>query len=149
MPTGPDVAARGPGPSATRPGQRDEPADAAPGDKPSTWRTALAVISHVGAAVSVGVWVTAALTMADRGLDGTDEGFYLLSYRWWDTSLRNFTAAQYVYGPVFELMGFDIVRLRYFRVVTVLALREQLEGKSGRDGSAGNAEAPAPGAPAE
>jgi len=35
------------------------------------------------------------------------------------------------------------------RVVTVLALREQLEGKSGRYGSAGNAEAPAPGAPAE
>jgi hypothetical protein len=35
------------------------------------------------------------------------------------------------------------------RVVTVLALREQLDGKSGRYGSAGNAEAPAPGAPAE
>jgi hypothetical protein len=32
------------------------------------------------------------------------------------------------------------------RVVTVLALREQLEGGSGRYGSAGNAEAPAPGA---
>ena len=35
------------------------------------------------------------------------------------------------------------------RVVTVLALHEQLDGKSGRYGSAGNAEAPAPGAPAE
>ncbi|MGH3758653.1 copper transporter [Actinophytocola sp.] len=35
------------------------------------------------------------------------------------------------------------------RVVTVLALHEQLEGASGRYGSAGNAEAPAPGAPAE
>ncbi len=35
------------------------------------------------------------------------------------------------------------------RVVTVLALQEQLEGKSGRYGSAGNAQAPAPGAPAE
>ncbi|HEX2130475.1 MAG TPA: copper transporter [Actinophytocola sp.] len=35
------------------------------------------------------------------------------------------------------------------RVVTVLALREQLEGESGRYGSAGNAEAPAPGAPVE
>jgi Copper transport outer membrane protein, MctB len=32
------------------------------------------------------------------------------------------------------------------RVVTVLALREQLEGESGRYGNAGNAEAPAPGA---
>jgi hypothetical protein len=35
------------------------------------------------------------------------------------------------------------------RVVTVLALHEELDGKSGRYGSAGNAEAPAPGAPAE
>ncbi|GAB1511189.1 copper transporter [Actinophytocola sp. KF-1] len=35
------------------------------------------------------------------------------------------------------------------RVVTVLALREQLEGEAGRYGSAGNAELPAPGAPAE
>jgi len=29
--------------------------------------------------------------------------------------------------------------------VTVLALREQLDGKSGRYGNAGNAEAPSPG----
>ena len=35
------------------------------------------------------------------------------------------------------------------RVVTVLALREQLEGGAGRYGSAGNAQGPAPGAPAE
>ncbi|WP_026424343.1 copper transporter [Actinokineospora inagensis] len=35
------------------------------------------------------------------------------------------------------------------RVVTVLALVEQLDGKAGRYGSAGNAQAPAPGAPAE
>lgn len=34
------------------------------------------------------------------------------------------------------------------RVVTVLTLSEQLEGKSGRYGTAGNAQAPAPGAPA-
>jgi hypothetical protein len=33
------------------------------------------------------------------------------------------------------------------RVVTLLALREQLEEKSGRYGTAGNAQAPAPGAP--
>jgi outer membrane murein-binding lipoprotein Lpp len=35
------------------------------------------------------------------------------------------------------------------RVVTVLALREQLEGRAGRYGDAGNAERPAPGAPRE
>ena len=83
------------------------------------------------------VWVTAALTMADKGLDVTDEGFYLLSYRWWDTSLRNFTAAQYVYGPIFELLGFDIVRLRYFRVVTVLAAAGSSAGRSSDGSGAG------------
>ena len=35
------------------------------------------------------------------------------------------------------------------RVVTILALREQLEGGSGRYGNAGTAERPAPGAPQE
>ena len=35
------------------------------------------------------------------------------------------------------------------RVVTVLALREQLEGNAGRYGDAGNAERPAPGSPTE
>ena len=72
------------------------------------------------AGASIACWVTVLVLVADRGLDLTDEGFYLLSYRWWDTNLRNFTAAQYVYGPVFELLDFDIVRLRLFRVVTVL-----------------------------
>jgi hypothetical protein len=43
----------------------------------------------------------------------------------------------------------DNVRTPAGRVVTVLALREQLEGASGRYGNAGNAEAPAPGASAE
>ena len=89
-------------------------------DGAGRWRTALAVCTFLGAAVWVVVWVAAAVTMADRGFDVTDEGASLLSYRWWDTNLRNFTAAQYVYGPVFELLDFDIVRLRLFRVVTVL-----------------------------
>lgn len=43
----------------------------------------------------------------------------------------------------------DNVQTPAGRVVTVLALHEQLADKSGRYGSAGNAEAPAPGAPAE
>ncbi|MGM1062987.1 copper transporter [Saccharothrix sp. Mg75] len=40
----------------------------------------------------------------------------------------------------------DNLDLAAGRVVTVLALREQLDGKSGRYGAAGNAESPAPGA---
>ncbi|GAB3472473.1 copper transporter [Actinophytocola sediminis] len=43
----------------------------------------------------------------------------------------------------------DNVRTPAGRVVTVLALHEQLDGGSGRYGSAGNAEAPVPGAPVE
>lgn len=43
----------------------------------------------------------------------------------------------------------DNVQTPSGRVVTVLALREQLEGKAGRYGDAGNAERPAPGAPQE
>lgn len=43
----------------------------------------------------------------------------------------------------------DNVQTPAGRVVTVLALREQLEGEAGRYGDAGNAERPAPGAPQE
>lgn len=43
----------------------------------------------------------------------------------------------------------DNVQTSAGRVVTVLALREQLAGEAGRYGSAGNAERAAPGAPAE
>lgn len=43
----------------------------------------------------------------------------------------------------------DNVRTPAGRVVTALALREQLEGGSGHYGSAANAEAPVPGAPVE
>jgi hypothetical protein len=43
----------------------------------------------------------------------------------------------------------DNVQTSAGRVVTVLALREQLEGQAGRYGSAGNAERPAPGSPSE
>lgn len=43
----------------------------------------------------------------------------------------------------------DNVQTAAGRVVTVLALREQLEGGAGRYGDAGNAEGPAPGAPQE
>ena len=131
-----------PGPPAPpRPGPPNRPGAAraaqggeVAGSAARRWHPTLAVTSLLGAGVSVLVWVTAALTMADKGLDVTDEGFYLLSYRWWDTSLRNFTAAQYVYGPIFELLGFDIVRLRYFRVVTVLAAAGSSAGRSS-DGS--------------
>lgn len=81
----------------------------------------LAVVCLIGATLCAAVWVRAGIMMADRAFDVTDEGFYALSYRWWDTNLRNFTAAQYLYGPVFEALDHDIASLRLFRLMTVLA----------------------------
>lgn len=72
------------------------------------------------ALLALAAWVAAAVVMARRGLDLTDESFYLLSYRWWDSNPRTFTGAQYLYGPVFELMGYDVPGLRLVRLVTLL-----------------------------
>ena len=71
-------------------------------------------------AVAAGVWVTATLRTVGHGFEITDEGFYLLSYRWWDVSHLTFTGAQYFYGPVFELLGHNIAALRLFRLGTVV-----------------------------
>ena len=57
-----------------------------------------------------------------RGLNVADESFYLLSYRWWDVNYRNFTGAQYFYGPVFDLLGHDIAGLRLFRLGTIVVV---------------------------
>jgi hypothetical protein len=67
------------------------------------------------------VWAGAAALTANRGFDITDEGFYLLSYRWWHTNLRTFTGVQYIYGPVFQALGYNIADLRLVRRLTVLA----------------------------
>ena len=65
-------------------------------------------------------WVVAALVMSGRGLDLSDEGFYLLSYGGWDENSRAFSGVQYLYGPWFELFGYDVPALRVLRLVTVL-----------------------------
>ncbi len=72
------------------------------------------------ALLATAVWVVAALMMANRGFDLTDEGFYALSYRWWDSTPRVFTGVQYLYGPVFELLGWSIPGLRVVRLVSVV-----------------------------
>ncbi len=79
---------------------------------------------RIAAAVAAGttlLWVVAAILCAPRGLDVSDESFYLLSYRWWDVNFDTFTGAQYFYGPVFQLLGHDIALLRVFKVATLLA----------------------------
>lgn len=81
-------------------------------------RALVAAIALAGAAVLA--WAVTAIVTATHGFDTTDEGFYLLSYRWWQENPRNFSGVQYLYGPVFDLLGRDIAALRIFRLLTVL-----------------------------
>lgn len=67
-------------------------------------------------------WVVTAGRAANEGFDITDEGYYLLSYRWWDQNPLALTGVQYLYGPVFEWLGYDVVRLRLFRLLTVVVV---------------------------
>jgi len=80
------------------------------------WLVALAALAALAAAT----WITVVAVTAGTGFDTTDEGFYLLSYRWWDTNLRTFSAVQYIYGPVFEALGYNIAWLRLFRLFTIV-----------------------------
>ncbi|MFI5497050.1 hypothetical protein [Actinoplanes sp. NPDC051859] len=77
-------------------------------------------VALAGAAAVASVWIGAAVLTAGHGFDLTDEGYYLLSYRWWDVNPRTFTGSQYLYGPVFELLGHDIAGLRLFRLLTIV-----------------------------
>jgi hypothetical protein len=109
--TMPDIAVdAGEGPVTTR---RSAPAV----DRRSVY---LGLAAAFCAAVAL-VWIGAGVRSADRGLNFADESFYLLSYRWWDVNFRNFTGAQYLYGPVFELLGHNIAHLRLFRILTLVA----------------------------
>jgi hypothetical protein len=74
-----------------------------------------------GAAACVWIWVRAAVQMASHGFDVSDEGGYLLAYRWWSVNHRTYTGHQYLYGPVFQFLGYDIARLRLFRLFTIVA----------------------------
>lgn len=67
-------------------------------------------------------WILTAGRAANEGFDITDEGYYLLSYRWWDSNPLALTGVQYLYGPVFEWFGYDIVKLRFFRLFTVVVV---------------------------
>jgi hypothetical protein len=79
-------------------------------------------VAAVLAAGCAALWIGVAAGTAGHGLDTSDEGAYLLSYRWWNVNLRTFTGSQYLYGPVFQLFGYDIAALRLFRLVTVVAV---------------------------
>jgi len=96
------------------------PMAAGTGSRPAPRRRLGPALVLTFAVVITGVWAGTAVRAAGHGLDLTDEGFYLLSYRWWNADHRTFTGAQYLYGPVFALLGHDIAGLRMFRLGTVL-----------------------------
>jgi len=83
----------------------------------SAWLLCLATLASVAAASA---WAVAAALTSSRWFTYTDEGFYLLSYRWWNTEFRSFTGAQFIYGPVFQLLGYNIAGLRLFRLLTII-----------------------------
>jgi hypothetical protein len=91
----------------------------------STGRVTLRVRLVLGAVLGLAslvtaVWVITAVRTAGHGFDVTDEGYYLLSYRWWSSNPLALTGIQYIYGPIFQLLGWDIVSLRIFRLVTII-----------------------------
>ncbi len=102
----------------------DQPPDTPPTSASPPWWSSIAalrIVSLVMAGLTL-AWSTIAILTATRGFDPTDEGGYLLSYRWWSENLRTFSGSQYLYGPVFEVLGYDIAGLRIFRLVTILAV---------------------------
>ena len=77
------------------------------------------LIAAFSAAVltAVGVCVVA----ASRGLDLTDEGIYLITYRWYQHPELTFTSSSAIFGPIFRLFGWNIAALRVVKLVLVLA----------------------------
>jgi hypothetical protein len=90
-----------------------------PGEPAGRGRLRLALVLG---AVATFVWVALAAAMAGRGFGGANEGYYLLSYDRWDDLTRTFSGAQYVYGPLFDLLGDDVVLLRLFRLLTIVVV---------------------------
>ncbi|MFI5708151.1 hypothetical protein [Kribbella sp. NPDC051620] len=82
-------------------------------------RGLIVAVLVVAAAVSA-TWIVTAARNVGYGFDITDEGYYLLSYRWWSSNPLALTGIQYIYGPVFQLLHWDIAQLRIFRLVTVV-----------------------------
>lgn len=104
--------------------RQDPPQDPGPGRGQAAaprviWRLALA-LAAVAALAAAGLWIAAAAITAGHGFDVTDEGFYLLSYRWWSTALYTYTGVQYLYGPLFEGLGYSIAALRLLRLATIV-----------------------------
>lgn len=64
------------------------------------------------------VWL--AWTAAPRGVDFTDEGIYLVSYRYYRNPEMVYNGAPALFGPLFDLLGYSVVSLRRLKLVLVL-----------------------------
>lgn len=85
-------------------------------------RSAGPVALGVVANLATLTWGTLVVLVAGRGFGVGNEGFYLLSYEYWDRDLRTFTGAQYLFGPLFDALGHDVAGLRVLRLVTVVSV---------------------------
>jgi hypothetical protein len=65
--------------------------------------------------------VVVCLRASSRGLDLTDEGIYLITYRWYRYPELTFTSSSAIFGPLFELFGWSVAALRVIKLVLVLA----------------------------
>lgn len=85
---------------------------------PVTLPRVLAIIAALGALVMVALMLWA----SGRGIDFTDEGYYLVSMATPDLAAPSVTQFGFVYHPLFELVGSDITRMRQLNVVLTFGL---------------------------
>ena len=76
------------------------------------------VLVSAGAALlvsTVAIWIG-----ATRGLDLTDEGIYLVTYRAFRHPELTFTGTPAILGPIFQLLGWSIPALRRAKLIALL-----------------------------
>jgi len=69
------------------------------------------------------------LFLSGRGLDLADESYYVLAMQWRDYDMPSTSGFGRVLGPLYDLMGQDLVRFRRFGII-VLAIAGFLFGQS-------------------
>lgn len=78
----------------------------------------LAVVAAIGSVAIMG----AMLRFSSFGIDFTDEGYYLVSIATPDLYPSSTTEFGFVYHPLFEMLGSDIVRLRQVNILLTFLL---------------------------
>lgn len=84
------------------------------------WRTWLRWAPATFFALVLARLVWLAWTAAPRGIDFTDEGIYLVSYRYYRHPEMVYNGAPALFGPIFQLFGYSVVALRRVKLVLVL-----------------------------